>query len=129
MIERFLFVITIVIGLFLMIKYLKYRQLKKVKSIADKLINTDATAAYIVYFWSPQCQQCETMQKPVLNTISHKFGYSIRKVNIVEKDNMAKQWNVRTVPSTYIMNSIGEIEFINNGFKSEKEIITQLETL
>jgi thioredoxin-like negative regulator of GroEL len=129
MIERFLLIITIIIGVFVIIKYMKYRQLKKIKSTLHELADDKETEPYIVYFWSTQCQQCQNVQQPILNSISQKFGYSIKKVNISENDDIIRQWNVRTVPSTYILNKFGEVEFINNGFKSEKEIISQLETL
>ena len=129
MIDRFLLIITIVISLFCIVKYLKYRQFRKVKSISNKLADNKQTTPYIVYFWSPHCPQCKTMQQAILKRISQKFSYSIRKINITEHNNMVKKWNVRTVPTTYILNSSGEIKFINNGLKSEKEIIAQLRNL
>jgi len=129
MTERFFLVITLVAGLFLIIKLLNNRQLNKVKYTLHGLTSNKEKTPHIIYFWSPQCQQCQNMQKPVIDDLSHKFDCSIKRINIVEDFDIAKKWNVRTVPSTYILNSLDDIMFINNGFKSEKEILTQLEKL
>lgn len=52
-------------------------------------------------FWAPWCNPCKLMD-PVLNEVQKEYNIFIEKINVDENADIAKQYNVSSVP-TYIL--------------------------
>lgn len=85
----------------------------------------------IVYFWSPTCHACILNQKPVLETLVCGLGENniqVIMVNIAEDLEVARKWRVMTVPTTFVLDKIGSLQYINNGIASVSKLTMQLES-
>jgi len=84
----------------------------------------------ILYFWTEQCVQCKTSQKPVLNNLKgENNNFNLVDVNAIEQKDISSLFNIRTVPSTIIFSKDGKSKFINNGFANETELNAQLNSV
>lgn len=82
----------------------------------------------VLYFWTDQCVQCKTSQKPALNKLKDKNEkFNLISVNALNECELISEFNIRTVPSTVIFASDGRSRFINNGFVDENELKLQIE--
>lgn len=84
----------------------------------------------ILYFWTEQCVQCKTSQKPVLNNLKgENNNFNLVDVNAIEQKDISSLFNIRTVPSTIIFSKDGKSKFVNNGFANETELNAQLNSV
>jgi thiol-disulfide isomerase/thioredoxin len=85
----------------------------------------------IVYFTTPDCAPCKTIQRPALDQVTTFFGEKLHIVEIdaTERPDLAKVWGVMSVPTTFLLDSRGEARFINNGVARAEKLMEQLQTL
>jgi thioredoxin-like negative regulator of GroEL len=82
----------------------------------------------ILYFWTNQCVQCKTSQKPVLNSLQFKdTKFNLISVNALDERDLISLFKIKTVPSTVIFTADGKSMFINNGFIDENILSKQIE--
>jgi thioredoxin-like negative regulator of GroEL len=82
----------------------------------------------ILYFWTDQCVQCKTSQKPALNKLqSNNKGFNLISVNAVDERELVSLYKIKTVPSTIIFDADGKSRFINNGFADDEKLAKQIE--
>lgn len=87
--------------------------------------------AGIILFSSPTCAPCKTVQKPVINRIMAKMGSSLQYIEVdasIHTD-LANEWGVVSVPTTYIFEPSGRSRFVHFGLVTEKTLIEQLKEL
>ncbi len=90
----------------------------------------DSSLPTVLYFWTNNCIQCRTSQKPALNNLKEeRGGFNLIDVNAIEAKELTSLFNIRTVPSTVIFSNDGKSKFINNGFASKAELAEQLEAV
>jgi len=82
----------------------------------------------ILYFTTPDCAPCKTVQKPALQTLREELG---ERLQIIEIDasqsvDMADYWGVLSVPTTFIMDAKGQPRHVNNGVVSATKLRQQL---
>jgi thioredoxin-like negative regulator of GroEL len=93
-----------------------------------KLENTSLPT--VLYFWTEQCVQCKTSQKPVLKSLKNENNnFNLIDINAIERKEITSLYNIRTVPSTIIFSKDGKSKFVNNGFANESELSTQLKSV
>ncbi|MEE8416384.1 MAG: thioredoxin family protein [Desulfobacterales bacterium] len=83
----------------------------------------------IVYFWSTGCYQCRTAQKPILERMVEEYGeehLQLISYNLDESFDIAKEWGVMTIPSTFIVDQNGDVLFANNGLATDGMLRRQL---
>ena len=85
----------------------------------------------IVYFTTPDCAPCKTIQRPALNQISSELGEEIQVIEIdaTERPELAKQWGVMSVPTTFLLDVHGEARYVNNGVARAEKLMAQLQNL
>lgn len=74
----------------------------------------------IIIFSAPWCSPCR-MFKPILDKISKELEIPFYAVNIDECPDLAQELNIRSVPTTFIYNTVPEPTIIL-GMKSEAEV-------
>ena len=82
----------------------------------------------ILYFTTPTCAPCKTYQRPALEQVKQALG---NRLQIVEVDastqpEVASQWGVLSVPTTFILDANGEPRHINHGPTSAARLLKQL---
>ncbi|UDQ97015.1 thioredoxin [Lentisphaerota bacterium WC36G] len=92
----------------------------------DNFAEETSTGLSVVDFWAPWCGPCK-MLSPILDQIADETdGVKICKVDIDENNEIAANFNVRTIPAVFIIKD-GEIveQFI--GVQSKQTILEAIE--
>lgn len=123
-------IVIIVLGIF---GYwlLNQRLLVRAKSNIFTLFSQLPNKPVIVYFTTPDCAPCKTVQRPALNRVSQLLGDSLEVVEIdaTQRPDLAKQWGVMSVPTTFLLDARGEARYVNNGVTRAEKLMEQIETL
>jgi thiol-disulfide isomerase/thioredoxin len=82
----------------------------------------------ILYFTTPDCAPCKTVQRPALNKLQGKLGdrLQIIEVDAYDQPDLAKTWGVMSVPTTFILDSQGTPRHVNHGATSASKLLEQL---
>ena len=114
-------------GYWLLNQRLLVRARNNVFSLFSQLPNKPV----IVYFTTPDCAPCKTIQRPALNKLSNLMGDKLEVVEIdaTERPDLAKRWGVMSVPTTFLLDARGEARYVNNGVVRVEKLMEQLQTL
>ncbi|MHB1587023.1 MAG: methyltransferase [Acidiferrobacteraceae bacterium] len=132
MLERLLISVGVFIAGYLMFIALKRRQLHNAQSAAS---NVRAATEYptILCFSASSCHQCHGLQRPQLEEVQKELlaeqpngGLRLVIYSVEENPDVAKQWGIRTVPTTIIIDANGKVLHINNGLTSKAQLLRQL---
>lgn len=82
----------------------------------------------ILYFTTPDCVPCRTIQRPALARLQAQM---VSAVQIIEVDasshpDVANYWGVLSVPTTFIIDSHGEARRVNHGVASADKLQAQI---
>lgn len=82
----------------------------------------------ILYFTTPECGECRLRQEPALRELEQQFGprLVVDKRDAIEERDLARQYGVRTVPTTAVFDSTGTLVTINYGYASAARLAEQL---
>ena len=85
----------------------------------------------IVYFTTPDCAPCKTVQRPAIDRVSNLLGEKLEVVEIdaIEHPDLAKTWGVMSVPTTFVIDPHGEARYVNNGVARAEKLLEQIQTL
>jgi len=85
----------------------------------------------IVYFTTPDCVPCKTIQRPALDKIKTLLGENLQVIEIdaSERPDLAKRWGVMSVPTTFLLDASGEARYVNNGVARVEKLMAQVQTL
>jgi thiol-disulfide isomerase/thioredoxin len=109
---------------------LNQRLLTKARSNVFTLFSQLPNKPVIVYFTTPDCAPCKTVQRPALSRVSQLLGDSLEVVEIdaAQRPDLAKQWGVMSVPTTFLLDARGEARYVNNGVTRAEKLMEQLQT-
>lgn len=110
---------------------LNQRLLVRAKSNIFTLFNQLPNKPVIVYFTTPDCAPCKTVQRPALSRVSQLLGDALEVVEIdaTQRPDLARQWGVMSVPTTFLLDARGEARYVNNGVTRAEKLMEQLQTL
>ena len=82
----------------------------------------------ILYFTTPDCAPCKTIQRPALSRLQERLGECLQviEVNAYDQPDLAKRWGVLSVPTTFILDSHGEPRHVNYGVTTTDTLLDQL---
>lgn len=82
----------------------------------------------ILYFTTPDCVPCKTVQAPALETLQAQLGERLQviKIDASERNDLADAWGVLSVPTTFIIDAQGQPRHVNNGVASAAKLRQQL---
>ncbi len=105
--------------------------LSRAKSSVNSLLDPLPNKPVIVYFTTPDCAPCKTVQRPALEKLTSLLGEKLHVVEIdaTERPDLAKTWGVMSVPTTFLLNSRGEARYVNNGVARVEKLMEQIQTL
>ncbi|MCS7222244.1 MAG: thioredoxin family protein [Anaerolineae bacterium] len=85
----------------------------------------------ILYFTTPDCAQCRLRQTPILEQLLLELDHAIvlRKVDALEREDLARRYGVLTVPTTVILDAAGRPRAINHGLATADRLRRQIENL
>jgi thiol-disulfide isomerase/thioredoxin len=84
----------------------------------------------IVYFTTPTCAPCKTIQRPAIEKLKKRLGERLQvfEVDASREPELAKDWGVLSVPTTFIIDSDGKPRYVNHGVATAEKLFQQLET-
>jgi thioredoxin 1 len=82
----------------------------------------------VLYFTTPYCAPCRTIQAPALDKLAATYGDDLQviKIDADEQPEVAKHWGVMTVPTTYVIDRKGKPKFFNPGIAKADKLEKQL---
>lgn len=83
----------------------------------------------IVYFTTPTCAPCKTVQRPALERLKKQLGERLQviEVDASAQPELASQWGVLSVPTTFIFDPDGKPRYVNHGVTTAEKLYQQLE--
>jgi thiol-disulfide isomerase/thioredoxin len=128
MLERLLLVLAIAIALAMIYNIARRLSLRRKSRHGLELDQYLVGRPAILYFTTPGCAPCRTIQRPALEQIAGIFG---EKIQIIEIDalvetQLADKWGVLSVPTTFIIDDQGRPRGVNHGIAKAEKLIHQL---
>ena len=110
---------------------IQHRLLVRASNSVLTLFSVPPDTPVIVYFTTPDCAPCRTIQKPAIDRVSQMLGENLRvvEINAMERPDLAKVWGVMSVPTTFILDTRGEARYVNNGVVRAEKLLEQIQTL
>jgi thiol-disulfide isomerase/thioredoxin len=110
---------------------LNQRLLSRAKNNINSVLSPLPNKPVIVYFTTPDCAPCKTVQRPALDKLMSLLGEKLHIVEIdaTERPDLAKTWGVMSVPTTFLLNAKGEARYVNNGVARAEKLMQQIQTL
>lgn len=107
------------------------RLLIRARNNVLSLLNAPPNKPVIVYFTTPECAPCKTIQRPAISQVSSLLGEKLEVIEIdaTERPDLAKVWGVMSVPTTFVLNARGEARYVNNGVARAEKLLEQIQTL
>lgn len=128
---RFLLAIGMILAGLTVYWLANQRLLKGARNNFSGLFDTMPNKPTIVYFTTPDCAPCKTVQRPAIEKVTSLLGEKLHVVEIdaTERPDLAKIWGVMSVPTTFLLDAHGEARYVNNGVARAEKLIRQIDTL
>ena len=83
----------------------------------------------ILYFTTPLCAPCKTVQRPALERLKAKMGDGLQviEVDAAARPDLADYWGVLSVPTTFVIDGRGRPRRVNHGLASAEKLLGQIE--
>lgn len=85
----------------------------------------------ILYFTTPNCQPCRTLQQPALHALQQKLGpdaIQIIRVDATEQPDAADRWGVFSAPTTFVLDRALRPTQVNRGVASLEVLRRQVQS-
>jgi thiol-disulfide isomerase/thioredoxin len=107
------------------------RLLVRARNNVFSLFSTFPNKPVLVYFTTPTCAPCKTVQRPAIDKIVKLLGEKLQVVEIdaTARPDLARTWGVMSVPTTFLLDSRGEARYVNNGVARAEKLMEQIQTL
>lgn len=83
-----------------------------------------APRPYILYFTTAACSICKTHQEPAFRKLG--AGVDVRRIDALAEPELARRFDVITVPTTVVVAADGSPAHVNYGFASAQRLEKQL---
>ena len=82
----------------------------------------------LVYFSTPNCTVCKTIQRPAIEKLNNLLGDSLRvfEIDATKEPELARRWGVVSVPATFLITPGGELHHANHGVAPAENLLIQL---
>lgn len=132
MLERLLLSVLLLAAGVLTYQLLVRRQMRRTTTLASSdplLQNLKRGIPAIVYFTTPGCAPCRTVQTPALARLQSEYGDGLQivRVDACEHPDDAVRWGVFSAPTTFIIDAAGHTRAINHGVADDLKLKRQLQ--
>jgi thioredoxin-like negative regulator of GroEL len=146
MIARLIFVVLLAVLGYGLYRRMQTSQVRKARHATQELAKIEVTAdttqatddplvgqlsdgvPVLVYFTTPTCTPCKLHQTPTLQSMALRWGDSLKiiRIDATEHPDIASQWGVFSVPTTFVLDGYGEARFVHNGVVSAEVLTREL---
>src|SRR5689334_12913141 len=102
----------------------------RTRSLLADLGPLPALTFTLVYFSTPTCAPCKTIQRPAIQKLAQILEGSLHVVEIdaAEQPEIARRWGVMSVPTTFLIDPRGKLCHVNHGVTRTEKLLLQLHT-
>jgi thiol-disulfide isomerase/thioredoxin len=102
--------------------------LSRAASQFGKLLPGKHDGPVLVYFTTPGCAPCKTVQKPAIEQVKNMLanGLEVVEIDAAEQPEVARRWGVVSVPTTFVLDAHGQARYVNNGVARAEKLFKQL---
>jgi thioredoxin-like negative regulator of GroEL len=81
----------------------------------------------LVYFTMPACVPCKTVQRPAIQKLSTILGdrLQVLEIDASQQPDVANRWGVLSVPTTFVIDTRGQVRHVNHGVTRAEQLLTQ----
>lgn len=131
MVERLIVTLIILAAAYLVWRWYTARQLRRATQAGrtDPLLaSTRDGISTILYFTTPTCAPCQTVQMPALKRVEETLGDRVQivRVDATEHPDDARRWGVLSVPTTFVLDTDGQAVAVNHGVAHTETLLRQL---
>lgn len=85
----------------------------------------------LLYFTTPDCAPCKTTQRPAIQRLQERLGNRLQvvEVNAYEQPDLARDWGVLSVPTTFIIDAQGRPRHVNHGVTLTEKLLEQVQAV
>ena len=85
----------------------------------------------IVYFTTPDCAPCKSVQRPAILRLKQALGeqFDLVEIDASEQPDLARQWGVLSVPTTFILDRQGKPLHVNHGVTRTEKLFKQIQSV
>jgi thiol-disulfide isomerase/thioredoxin len=110
--------------------YLLYTRLtiRRSRSLPAELGSVRHGIPVLVYFTTPTCAPCKTIQRPAIEQVRKELGDQLEVIEIdaSEQPDIASRWGVLSVPTTYLIDPLGQVRYVNHGVTRQEKLLQQV---
>jgi thiol-disulfide isomerase/thioredoxin len=105
--------------------------LRKARAGTPLLPQAERGRPILVYFTTPTCAPCKTIQRPAIQRLQDLLGDGLQVVEIdaAAQPEVASQWGVMSVPTTFLIDENGEPKVVNHGVAPFQKLLRQINGL
>ncbi len=83
----------------------------------------------VLYFTTPSCVPCRTVQAPALERLVALYHDAVQviKMNAQERPEVADHWGGLSVPTTFVIDPAGKARYYNSGVAPVEKLQDQLQ--
>lgn len=128
---RTVFALALILGGLLLFLLYNRSLARRTRQLLPGLGPVRPGAFVLVYFTTPSCVPCKTVQRPAIEQVKATLGEKLEvlEIDATEKPDIASRWGVLSVPTTYVIDRHGEVRYINHGVTRYEKLLQQLQTL
>ncbi len=85
----------------------------------------------LVYFTTPTCAPCKTIQWPAIEQVRSLLGerFQVVEIDAAARPELARRWGVMSVPTTFVLDARGKARYVNNGIARADKLLKQIEAV
>ena len=85
-------------------------------------------AFILVYFTTPTCVPCKTIQRPAIQRLNLLLDNALQVIEIdaTERPELAARWGVLSVRTTFLINPRGELRHVNHAVVRAEQLLMQI---
>ncbi len=105
--------------------------LRRTADLSRRLPGWQPGRLVILYFTTPDCAPCRTIQRPALRQVQSEWGdlLQVIEVDASRRADLAKRWGVLSVPTTFLLDASGKPRFVNHGVTRAEKLMEQVRRL
>lgn len=129
LLDRFIWTLAIIGACFTLYflanRFLLWRAAKN----ASKANPAPSGSPRLLYFTTPDCAPCKTVQRPAVRQVQSILGDRLQvvEVNAYEQPEIARQWGVLSVPTTFVIDAQGKPRHVNHGVTPAGRLLAQIQ--
>ena len=83
----------------------------------------------LLYFTTPSCAPCKTIQRPAIERLQQLTGdrLLVIEINVESQPEIARQWGVLSVPTTFVLDAQGIPRHVNHGVTHVDKLLQEFE--